>query len=1245
MKRITMSHLLQRVTSNIKALKVIAKEHRIYQLLMTDPDHLIKKIFEKFPTAAELITFIESQLAQGFIAEDHFFELMANPKYERDLKKFKDRINAVYSKIINIYVDSLIYSSKEAIKGINIAELCAPKTSRTLADRFYIYSRNLTDFIMKIILGFDSLEKYKSRDTSISDDDRVIRRCLRMQLWIEIARQLLEKRDEMSALIVIQALEDPAITRLKKTKKGLSLAAITLLENIVQVKERLLQSDVGAKYYLDAITKTPFIPAVYYMLRPIIQVQQNEAEVIATSSIWAKIMEYKILNDLALLLLKEQHDVFATVIPAWEYVIAKVNSIDNFYILLGFQDRAIINQLNPEIAYEISILMEPPKPITESDTASKEQQAALPSKPKAFPSSELLAYVPRENEVSSLPLGIYDFKTWLKRNYVNKFDEFNNQLQALNQLNIELSKSDKEYSLSELDRYFAIDEFKIASICINWNAINVLYRFGQKMGFDRLNLDQKAIEVALKKLKDYERSLILCRKLYFEIHQRNLFRDEDTLEYFSFKADITDIHTACEERIKIISDYIKDGSPHQLKENKIILIQLQQMLAKYKQLLDQAKLRKDFIGQKTINTLTVQLEEIQRRANSIKKFFGEKEFAYLAGDITLKDIINNLIKRYENLQNSFNNSPNKFENPKKYCSELNAILKQLQEMSRELPLFLENHYYHGRESYHEKLMQLNIQINTFINQCESVIKDIKSTLQTKKSKAQKLIDNSRIDERINIIKQKQPSESHQQTEVIRTRLENTKQLFITKKCNVPAQFKIGKFTQGPDNFFNAVAHTLNALYNSNQFNEKLLRLFCHEFYLRNKDLMLNWQGLINSQPTEESDPYYKIKYTQNEMSFLFNRTALGGSYLQEGRALCCMLELKAICIIQLKYKERNNALTARYFLIDQNNIMQTKKLDYDYCFTNNIPILILDQTNTYIPLQPLSPNLTPAPIPSISVPKHTLPIVSVFFSNPDEAARKKEYNKNDEKQKSDNQFSFNPAEKYQRKKLHKEEYAIEQLKGRIPPNWKVYDAISAGDCFFDSFAQGLNYLTVTNSHNVKTLRLLCSEVAQKCEAIEQKNKQLAQNNQPLEKNPYDWLKEAIMGDEKSLANYQNYLARIAFTWDEMEENHQQGLLLGEATWGRAEIEGRILCQHFGVQLHINGVLDEPQGGVRVAETFINESGEEPRPQLPIEEYNNPKLIHMVNYHLHFVPLLPEQPIPSQQLDQSAQELIPPKLRP
>lgn len=1240
-----MSQLLQRVTSNIKALKVISKEHPIYQLLMTDPDHLIKKIFEKFPTAAELITFIEFQLAQGFIAEDHFFELLANPKYEKDLKKFKDKINAVYSKIINIYVDALIYSSKESIKGINVAELCAPKTSKTLADRFYTYSRNLTDFIIKIILGFDSLEKYKSRDTSISDDDRVKRRCLRMQLWIEIARQLLEKRDEMSALIVIQALEDPAITRLKKTKKGLSLAAIQLLENIVQVKERLLQSDVGAKYYLEAITKTPFIPAVYYMLRPIIQVQQNETEVVANNSIWAKIMEYQILNDLALLLLKEQHDVFATVIPAWEYVVAKVNSIDNFYILLGFQDRAVINQLNQDLAYEISLLMEPPKPITDSNTASKEQQAELPSKPKAFLSSELLEYVPREDAVSSLPLGINDFRTWLKRNYVKKFDEFNNQLQALNQLNIELSKGDKEYSLSELDRYFGIDEFKIASICMNWNAINVLYRFGQKMGFDILNLDQRAIEIALKQIKDYERSLILCRKLYFEIHQRNLFRDEDTLDYFSFKADITDIHSACEERIKIINDYIKDGSPHQLKENKIILIQLQQMLAKYKQLLDHAKLRKDFIGQKTINTLTVQLEEIQRRANSIKKFFGEKEFAYLAGDITLKDIINNLTKRYENLQNSFNNSPSKVENPKEYCSELNVIIKQLQEMSRELPLFLDIHYFHTRESYYTKLMQLNIQINALINQCESVIKVIKSTLQTKESKAQISIDNSRIGERINTIKQKQLSESHQQTEVIRSKLENTRRLFIIKKCNVPAQFKIGKFTQGPDNFFNALAHTLNALFGSNQFNEKLLRLFCFEFYLRNKDLMLNWQSLINSQPNEESDPYYKIKYTQNEMSFLFNKTALGGIHSQEGRALCCMLELKAICIIQLKYKERNHALTARYFLIDQNNIMQMKKLDYDYCFTNNIPILILDQNNTYIPLQQLSPNFSPAQIPSIPAPKHSLPVVSVFFSNPDEAARKKEHYKNDEKQKSDNHFSSNPVETYQRKKLQNEEYAIQQLKGRTPPNWKIYDAISSGDCFFDSFAQGLNYLTSTNSHNVKTLRLLCAEVAQKCEAIEQKNKQLAQSNMPLEKNPYDWLKEAIMGDEKSAANYQNYLARIAFTWDEMEENHRQGILLGVATWGRAEIEGRILCQHFGVQLHINGVLDEPRSGVNVAETFVNESGEEPRPQLPIEEYNNPKLIHMVNYRLHFVPLLPEQPNPSQQLDQGAQQLIPPRLHP
>lgn len=1236
-----MSQILQRVTSNIRTLRVIAKERQVYQLLSADPDHLTKKINEKFPTAEDLITYIESQLIQGFIAEDHFFELMANFKYEKELKKLRERINAVYSKIINIYVDSLIYASKETLKGINIAELCAPKTSQTLAHRFYSFSRNLTDFIIKIILGFDSIEKYKSRDTSITDDERAIRRCLRMQLWIEIARQLLDKRDEMSALIVIQALEDPAITRLKKSKMGLSANANELFENIIRFKENLLKSDVGAKYYLESINKTPFIPAVYYMLRPIIQVQQNESEVIANNSIWAKVMEYQILNDLALLLLKEQHDVFAAVIPAWEYVIAKVNTIENFYILLGFQDRAVINQLNQDLAYEISLLMEPLKTIEEPTKELKVQQPTLPLAPKALSCSELLEYVPqKDTSSSSKPLGMNDFRVWLKKNYVEKFNQFMLQLHALARLNSELSKEKKEYTLQELDKYFGIDESIITPICMNWHTVNVLYRLGQKLGFNSLNLDQKALEDALKALKDYEHSLIFCRKLYFEIHQRNILRDEDTLEYFSFKADITDIHAACEALIKTINEYIKDGSVHQLKENKIILFQLHQMTAKYKQLLDYAKHQQDFIGKKTINALSTQFDELQRQSNSLKKLLGEKEFAYLTADITLRDIINNLTKRYDSLQNTFKNSPIKNENPKKYCLVLTEIIKQLHDMLFELPLLLEKRYYHGKENYCENLMQMNNKIIQLITQCENTIKEIKSKLLLEKSKAQKSLDKGKMIEQIDSIKQKYNSDSTQPIEETRSKLETADLSFIMKRLNIPGQYKIGKFTQGPGNFFDALARTLNAIYGQTRFNEQILRSFCHEFYISHKDQMLNWQGLINSSPKEETDPYYKIKYAQNEMSLLFNKTAIGGIHSQEGRALCCMLELKAICIIQLKNKERNHALSARYLLVDQDNMIQMKKVDYNYCITNYIPILILDQNNNFIPLQQISMNLAPAPMSSISLPQKALPVVSVFFANPDEQSRRTEQDKKDNKQIHVANF---PIEKFNRVKLQNEVYVKQQLTGRIPANYRIVDAISHGDCFFDAFAQGLNHLTGTNAHTVDTLRLLCSKFAQDCEEIDQKNKQLSQNNQPLIANPYDWLKEAIMGDEKNVANYQNYLARIAFTWEQMEENHRKGILLGEATWGRPEIEGRILCQHFGVQLHINGVLDEPRGGVLVAETSVSETGEEYSPQLPIDKYNNPKLIHMIQYHLHFVPLLPE--LPNQQLTQNPATVERASLRP
>jgi hypothetical protein len=126
----------------------------------------------------------------------------------------------------------------------------------------------------------------------------------------------------------------------------------------------------------------------------------------------------------------------------------------------------------------------------------------------------------------------------------------------------------------------------------------------------------------------------------------------------------------------------------------------------------------------------------------------------------------------------------------------------------------------------------------------------------------------------------------------------------------------------------------------------------------------------------------------------------------------------------------------------------------------------------------------------------------------------------------------------------------------IPKNFQLGAAIGEGDCFFDAVAQGLNQISGKEEYDVKSLRLFCDEYAKKL------------NNH--------WVKGAINRDEGDKDNqkgtYEQYLTRVQFTAQEMEQNEKEGLKLGPAVWGRPQIEGRMFCEQYHVQLHVGIVF-------------------------------------------------------------------------
>ncbi|WP_264336128.1 OTU domain-containing protein [Wolbachia endosymbiont (group B) of Agriphila tristella] len=176
---------------------------------------------------------------------------------------------------------------------------------------------------------------------------------------------------------------------------------------------------------------------------------------------------------------------------------------------------------------------------------------------------------------------------------------------------------------------------------------------------------------------------------------------------------------------------------------------------------------------------------------------------------------------------------------------------------------------------------------------------------------------------------------------------------------------------------------------------------------------------------------------------------------------------------------------------------------------------------------------------------------------------------------------------------------MQENESSLPSGFRAGKAAAGGDCFFDSFRQGLEE-TKSIDVTVKALRGVCKDFASK-----------ALGNPSHES--YNWFRNAIKGklvehnnpDKGNFENIDQYVREICES----------------KVWGDSDIEGRILCGHYGVKLY---VAEMQKGADKYNYVLVDSKGVHDRGLDPYD-YDASDTIRLVNQGTgHFEPVLRKQ---------------------
>ncbi len=181
---------------------------------------------------------------------------------------------------------------------------------------------------------------------------------------------------------------------------------------------------------------------------------------------------------------------------------------------------------------------------------------------------------------------------------------------------------------------------------------------------------------------------------------------------------------------------------------------------------------------------------------------------------------------------------------------------------------------------------------------------------------------------------------------------------------------------------------------------------------------------------------------------------------------------------------------------------------------------------------------------------------------------------------------------FQRKGLRISEEKIKTLT-TLPEGYVVGKAVDDGGCFFDSLAQAINIIKGTN-YNEKSMRMLCHKYY------------MANKENVRQWNRGD--RSRIVDDEYCLIQYTN---------GEMDE-----LFNGrDPLWGRPHIEGRMICHELNLEgIYLIEIMDLGNNQLVAIHQFIN--AEELEPLRPERVMYKDEIPVLINFDLHFVPVLP-----------------------
>ncbi|MBD0392088.1 hypothetical protein IC220_06640 [Wolbachia endosymbiont of Pentalonia nigronervosa] len=201
---------------------------------------------------------------------------------------------------------------------------------------------------------------------------------------------------------------------------------------------------------------------------------------------------------------------------------------------------------------------------------------------------------------------------------------------------------------------------------------------------------------------------------------------------------------------------------------------------------------------------------------------------------------------------------------------------------------------------------------------------------------------------------------------------------------------------------------------------------------------------------------------------------------------------------------------------------------------------------------------------------------------------------------------------------------LNKLRSSYSDDLKIGVALKTGDCFFDSVAQGLNELKdkglIKNSErvNVKSLREVCANNASKYR--DKIIKDAGDYFVPQKNVAFPHL--GSIKDEKGnyvpdvQGTFKKYLDCIKKVATENGPIH---------IWGRPEIEGKMISNEYKLKLYFYSVNEED--GQKITVTKITPDSDDQ--EVFIEGVNldqlhkdsNEKVVRIVNYKKHFVPLL------------------------